>query len=77
MKRLLSSFFTLFIFLLVIYGSYAGNSINPPSPNPTGKKPPPPKGLSIDEDVFILFIIAILLGIYIIYKNNLKAKNPI
>jgi hypothetical protein len=45
-------------------------------------QPPPPPGedvpvVSIDENIFILFSVAILFGVYIIYKNNLKTKNPI
>jgi hypothetical protein len=39
-------------------------------PPPTGKKPPPPPGLPIDENLFILVLIAILFGIYIIYNLN-------
>jgi len=45
--------------------------------------PPPPPGLCnpcpvpIDESIMILVVIAVLFGVYIIYKNNLKTKSPI
>jgi len=55
----------------------AGNPA-PPAPNPFGrKKPPPPPGLPIDENIFILIIIALLFGIYIIYSHRLKTKTPV
>jgi hypothetical protein len=47
-------------------------------------QPPPPPALdgdpplvSIDENIFILLGVAILFGIYIVYRNNIKTKNPI
>ncbi|WP_165929963.1 hypothetical protein [Flavobacterium caseinilyticum] len=36
--------------------------------------PAPPPGLPINENIFILMTIAILFGIYIIYKHKLKEK---
>jgi hypothetical protein len=47
---------------------------DPPEPGPPV---PPPVGLSIDENSMILIIIALLFGIYIIYKNRVKTKTPI
>jgi len=46
---------------------------------------PPPPGLGeclpcpipIDESVMVLVVIALVFGLYIVYKNNLKEKNPI
>jgi hypothetical protein len=81
MKRLLSKLFLLILFL---FGTLFAIAANPDPPSPTGRhvdghrrgRPPPP-GLSIDDNIFILFSVAILLGIYIIYKYNLKTKNPI
>jgi hypothetical protein len=83
MKALLNNFFVFFIFLFGTCAIYAGRQPEKGPPSPTAKAtatatpPPPPPGLPIDENIFILFSLAILLGIYIIYKNNLKAKNPI
>jgi hypothetical protein len=53
------------------------NSIAAPHPpNPGGKKPPPPPGLPLDNGLYIVFFIALLYGIYIIYNHQLKTKTP-
>ena len=49
---------------------------NPPSPT-YRRGPPPPPNLSIDENIYIVIIIALLFGIYIIYNNRLKTKTSI
>jgi hypothetical protein len=64
----------LFIIFITLCGTLAFSQVVPPAPAPP---PPPPPGLPVDENIFILFSAAILLGTYIIYKNNLKTKNPI
>ena len=74
MKINANKFFITMIYLLGVSIVFAGP--NPPPPNPN-KKPPPPPGLPIDENLFALFIIAILIGAYIIYRHNLKTKTPI
>lgn len=76
MKALLVKFYLLIFFLFGMLSAFAGNGAGSGPPSPTGKTPPPP-GLPIDENIFLLVGIAILFGIYIIYKNNLKTKNPI
>ena len=49
----------------------------------TASNPPPPPGtclpcdVSIDSSIMILLIIALVFGIYIIYRSNLKTKTPI
>ena len=48
---------------------------DPPTPSKY-KKPPPPPGLPIDENIYMLLIVALFLGIYIIYNNKLKTKTP-
>ncbi|WP_331581455.1 hypothetical protein [Flavobacterium sp.] len=77
MKTLSDKFYLSFFFLFGTLCSIAGT--DPPPPSPTGKVAgvPPPPGLPIDENIFVLFGIAILLGIYIIYKNDIKTKYPI
>ncbi|NDP28452.1 MAG: hypothetical protein GZ087_13665 [Flavobacterium sp.] len=60
------------IYLFGIFSTFAV----PHPPAPTGKKPPPPPGLPIDDNLFILSIIAVLFGVYIIYKYQLKTKTP-
>ncbi len=47
----------------------------PPSPYRTPLPPPPI--LPINENMYIVMIIALLFGIYIIYNNRVKAKTPI
>jgi hypothetical protein len=68
-----------YVFIAFLFGTlYAIAQSSPPTPNPFGrKKPPPPPGLPIDENIFILIIIALLFGVYIIYSHRLKTKTPI
>jgi hypothetical protein len=73
MKIVVSKFLILVVFLLGILDAFSA----PGPPMPNGKKPPPPPGLPIDENLIVLFLIAILFGIYIIYNHKLKTKTPI
>ncbi|MFV8374829.1 hypothetical protein [Flavobacterium sp. LB1P62] len=74
MRLIEKVFFTITLFILGIFNVLADG---PPAPSPTGRKPPPPPGLPIDENIFILMIIAVLFGIYIICSFKLKTKTPI
>lgn len=47
---------------------------NPPAP--TSRKPPTPPILPIDENIYVVMIIALLFGIYIIYNFKIKQKTP-
>jgi hypothetical protein len=77
MNILPNKFYLFIAFLFGTLCTMAGNPA-PPAPNPFGrKKPPPPPGLPIDENIFILIIIALLFGIYIIYSHRLKTKTPV
>ncbi len=64
MKNLKLIYFSL---LLLVSNLVVAQSVNPPKP---GKGPPP--GLPIDTSLWILGVIAIGLGVYMIYKKNLK-----
>jgi len=77
MNRRLNKFYFLIIVLLGTMYSYAakGGSPGPPAPTAKKKTPPPPPELFIDENIFILFIIALLFGIFIIYRYNVKTKS--
>ena len=61
------------VFFFSIYSIFAKD----PPPAPTYRKPPPPPHLSIDENIFVVVLIALLFGIYIIYNNRLKTKTSI
>jgi hypothetical protein len=52
-------------------GPFGGNG-TPPPPGECNPCPVP-----IDESIMILVVIALVGGIYIIHRNNLKTKNPI
>ncbi len=83
MKYLLNKYYFLAFFLFGVLRAFADGPDPPPPNKPVAAAAdgtpllPPPPGLSIDENVFILFSVAILFGIYIVYRNNLKAKSPI
>ena len=68
-------FFSVMIFVLGIFNAFAADIV-PPSPT-ARRKPPPPPGLPIDENILILMLVALLFGIYIIYRFKLKQKTPI
>lgn len=76
MKIIKSKFFFVIICLFEAMHTFAAP--NPPHPpNPNKSNGPPPPGLPIDMDVYLVFILAILYGIYIIYSHQLKTKTPI
>ena len=77
MKIESNNVYFLIIFLFGFMNAFAG-SINSGPPAPTAKQNRiSPPGLPIDENIFILMIIALLFGIYIIYLNCIKTKNTI
>jgi hypothetical protein len=55
-------------------GFTTGSATIPPPPGIEICKPCP---VAIDESIMVLVIIALVFGIYIIYKNNLKVKASI
>lgn len=75
MKIFKSIFIITVIFMLGIFNAIAAD---PPMPSPMGRRrPPPPPGLPIDEHIFIVIILAVLFGIFIINNFRLKTKTPI
>ena len=73
MKIIGNNIFFVIIYLLGVTNAFAG----PKPPAPNYKKPPSPPGLPIDENISVLIILAIFLGIYIIFRHQLKTKAPI
>ena len=78
MKIVWNKFYLLITFLFGIMEIFAKNDKDkgngPPTPSPTGKPPSPP-GLPIDDNIYCLLIAAVLLGIYIVYKYEIKRKS--
>ena len=72
MKTMVSKFFIAIIYLLGVTIAFAA----PHPPSPGFKKPPSPPGLPINEDIFIVFIIALLYGLYAHFRYKLKTKAP-
>ena len=77
MKTIVNAFFIVIAFLLGIVDTVAKN--NPPVPNPNGRVTndggPPTPPVPIDENLSFLFVIALLLGIYIVYNHKFKTQN--
>lgn len=70
MKFIKNKFFCLILFLLGIMQVMAV----PKPPSPTGKIPPPPPGLPIDDGLLLVIFIALTYGVYIIYNNTQNQK---
>jgi hypothetical protein len=71
MKTTPNRFLSIVLFLLCGLSSIAQA---PPPPAPA---PIPPPSLPIDDNIYILFALALILGIYLIYKHKLNQKTPI
>lgn len=66
-KKIKKSVFII-IYLLSILNVFA----IPKPPPPIWKKPPPPPGLPIDKGVYLMLIMAVILGLFYVYRYNLK-----
>ncbi len=73
MKNISNCFYITLMHLLGVSIAFAKSG----PPAPTHKTPPPPPGVPINEDVFSILILALILGLYMIYKHNLKTKTSI
>ncbi len=74
MKTIKNKFFFIIICLFGVLESFSA----PSPPMPTGKKlPPPPPGLPIDEDLYLVLVLGLIYGIYFIYNYQIKQKTPI
>ena len=72
MKIIANRFYITLIYLLGISIAFAKPS--PPAPN--YRVPPAPPGTPIDDNILFFLLIAVLFGIYIIYKQNINIKTP-
>ena len=71
--KLLKIFYIILTCVLSFFSAFA----TPKPPPPDGKEyvpPPPGDALPINENIYILIIIALLFGVYIIYQHQLKEK---
>lgn len=76
MKTIKSRGFFILVCLFEVMQTFAAP--HPPHPKKTTDDPgPPPPGLPIDTGLYVLLILALLYGIYIIYIHNQKTKTPI
>jgi hypothetical protein len=63
-------FFIVIIYLFGIAIAFA--QITPPPPPGSGGPEPPPTAFPINEDIFIVFIIALLYGLFVIFRHKIK-----
>ena len=79
MKITIKILLVLIVFIFGVTKVFADVPTEPPAPmtNANGAPVVTPPGLPIDENIPLFVIIAILLGLYIIYNHNLKTKTPI
>ncbi len=74
MKAIANKFLVTILCLLGVLDTFA----IPKPPSPGGKKfPPPPPGLPIDENLYTVFVLALLFGVYTIYKHQSKSKKTV
>lgn len=73
MKTVVNNFFIIAMYFFGMFDVFSA----PHPPMPNGKKPPPPPGLPIDENLYLLLVVGLFFGIYIIYKYQLNSKTSI
>jgi hypothetical protein len=74
MKIVSDKFFAFVIFLFGITSVLALPVEDPPVPF---VDPPPGEPLPIDDGVYILLVVAVLFGLYIIYSNKRKTETSV
>jgi hypothetical protein len=79
MRSFQYKFFILCVLFIGPLAVLAGNPPSPTSTSPTGKSaaPPPPPPLPIDENLMTLFVLAMIMGCYVIYSYKQKTKAAI
>ncbi|MFT5251518.1 MAG: hypothetical protein ACI87N_000500 [Flavobacteriales bacterium] len=79
MKVFVNKIYYLFILLFGVTAVLAGTApaSGPPAPTGKGAGLPPPPGLPIDDYIYILILVALVFGCYIIQKRSVKTKPSI
>lgn len=70
------SFLVTCLFVTIITVAAEGEP-PPPAPASFGVSNPPPPGLPIDNNLFVLFVFGLLFGFYKIYVFAVKNKRPV
>lgn len=74
MKIVSRIFFTFLVFLLGVSSALAING--PPAPRQQRSGTPPPDG-PIDDGIYILLVVAVLFGLYVVYSKNKKTETSV
>jgi hypothetical protein len=79
MKIVSDKFFTFIVFLFGFASVFAGAKQEPPVPYSMSEGMPegPPGDAPINDGIYILLIVAILFGLYIIYSNKRKTETSV
>lgn len=67
-KKSTATILLIFISISGIAQNSAGGGSGPPTPE--GGVPPPPPGMPIDNGLIVLFVAALIYGIYLIVKHS-------
>jgi hypothetical protein len=76
MKIVSDKFFAFIIFLFGIASVFAGAKQAPPPPSRTGRGTPP-MGTPINDGIYVLLVVAILFGLYVVYSNKTKTETSV
>lgn len=72
MKVSRDNFFLTIVFLLGFVSVHAAKT--PPEPTEKSAAPIAPPGTPIDSELIMLFVLALLYGLYILHKHYFKTK---
>jgi hypothetical protein len=77
MKIVSDKFFAFIIFLFGITSVLAGAKQTPPEPMQAQGIDPPPGDAPINDGIYVLLVVAILFGLYIIYSDKTKTETSV
>lgn len=71
--QIVKNILALFLFHLIVCVSAIAQQKSPPPPQP--ESTPPPVGLPIDGNLWVLLLFGLIFGVYLlIFKTNLKTR---